>query len=84
MTTRLAGKHFTDDQVATELGLSVHTIRAWRQQRRLQYVKLGRAVRIPLAEVRRLLDEGTVARLDSGAVRLHARQVRDGEGRVLA
>ena len=45
-------------QTAEELGLSVHTVRAWVAQRRIAHVKLGRAIRIPVSEIRRLLEEG--------------------------
>ena len=47
-------------QAASDLGLSVHTMRAWISQRRIGYVRLGRAVRIPESEVLRLLEEGFV------------------------
>jgi excisionase family DNA binding protein len=57
-------------QAAEELNVSVHTVRAWMAQRRLGYVRLGRAVRIPEAEIRRLLERGTVpARRDAGGTR---------------
>ena len=36
------------------------TIRAWVGQRRIGYVKLGRSVRIPGAEIRRKLESGYV------------------------
>ena len=47
-------------RAATELDVSVHTIRAWLSRRRLGYVRLGRAVRIPTAEIERLVERGTV------------------------
>ena len=50
-------------QVAKELGLSEATIRAWSRQRRIGYVRLGRAVRIPALEVDRLVERGTVQAL---------------------
>jgi excisionase family DNA binding protein len=57
-------------QAAQELNVSIHTIRAWMAQRRLGYVRLGRAVRIPETEIRRLLERGTVpARRDVGGTR---------------
>ena len=43
---------------AQELGLSVHTVRAWIAQRRIAHVRLGRAIRIPESEIRRLLQAG--------------------------
>jgi excisionase family DNA binding protein len=45
---------------ADELGLSPATLRAWIRQRRIGYVRLGRAVRIPANEIRRLVERGTV------------------------
>jgi excisionase family DNA binding protein len=50
----------TIEQVANELGLAEVTIRSWVAQRRLEHVKLGRSVRIPISEVERIIEEGTV------------------------
>lgn len=50
----------TVKEAAEELGLSVHTIRAWIANRRLAHLRLGRAIRIPAAEIRRVIDESTV------------------------
>jgi excisionase family DNA binding protein len=47
-------------QAAADLGLSVHTIRAWIATRRIAHVRLGRAVRVSAAEIERLIDRGTV------------------------
>lgn len=47
-------------EAATELGLSPATVRAWIRQRRVSYVKLGRAVRIPAGEINRLMERGLV------------------------
>jgi len=47
-------------QAANDLGLSVHTIRAWVGSRRIGYVRLGRSIRIPPAEIARLLEKGFV------------------------
>ena len=47
-------------QAAEELNVSRSTVRAWIAQRRLGYVRLGRAVRIPAAEIRRVLETGFV------------------------
>ena len=44
----------TVGQAAEALGLSVSTLRAWISQRRIGFVRLGRAVRIPAAEIERL------------------------------
>jgi excisionase family DNA binding protein len=50
----------TIQQSAQELGLSPATLRAWIRQRRIGYIRLGRAVRIPASEIRRLIEQGTV------------------------
>ena len=46
---------------ARRLALKEATVRAWMAARRIGYIRVGRrAVRIPLSEVERLLNEGTV------------------------
>jgi excisionase family DNA binding protein len=50
----------TVEQAAADLGLSVHTIRAWVARRKIGHVRLGRAVRIPVGEIERLIERGTV------------------------
>lgn len=50
----------TVNEAADELGLSVHTVRAWIACRRLAHLRLGRAIRIPVAEIRRVLEKSTV------------------------
>lgn len=47
-------------EAAEELGLSPATIRTWIRQRRLGYLRFGRAVRIPAAEIQRIVERGTV------------------------
>jgi excisionase family DNA binding protein len=47
-------------QAATELNLSRATLRAWIAQRRLGHIRLGRAIRVPAAEIWRVLDAGYV------------------------
>jgi excisionase family DNA binding protein len=53
-------------QAATELGLSVHTVRAWVASRRLAHIRFGRAIRIPAAEIRRMIDKNTVPAIEEG------------------
>lgn len=53
----------TVSEAAEELGLSVHTVRAWVAGRRLGYLRLGRAIRIPAAEIRRILEQCAVPAL---------------------
>jgi len=50
----------TVEEAARLLSLSPHTIRAWIASRELEYVRLGRAVRIPAQEIERLIRHGTV------------------------
>lgn len=47
-------------EAAERLGLKEATLRAWIGQRRVSVVRLGRAIRIPLQEVQRLIAEGTI------------------------
>jgi excisionase family DNA binding protein len=51
-------------EAATDLGLSVHTIRAWVAARRLAHIRLGRAIRIPAAEIRRVIERNTVPAIE--------------------
>jgi excisionase family DNA binding protein len=52
-------------EAAEMLTLSQKTIWQWIAMRRIGVVRLGRAVRIPLAEIDRLTSEGTtLARFD--------------------
>ena len=60
MTVRADGQPRTVEQAAAELNLSRATIRAWIAQRRLGYVRLGRAIRIPADEILRMLEVGYV------------------------
>lgn len=50
----------TVSEAARELALSVHTIRTWIAARRIAHIRLGRAIRIPAAEIRRLIEENMV------------------------
>lgn len=51
-------------EAAHALGLSVHTVRAWITQRRLNHVRLGRAIRVLPAEIERLLKNSAVPARD--------------------
>lgn len=53
-------------EAAEELGLSPATIRLWIRQRRIGYVRLGRAVRIPASEIHRIVERGTVPAIQEG------------------
>jgi excisionase family DNA binding protein len=49
------------DEAAAALTLKPKTIRAWIASRRIGYVRIGgRAIRIPVAEINRLIEEGTI------------------------
>jgi excisionase family DNA binding protein len=56
----------TVEQAATDLSVSVHTIRAWVSRRKIAAVRLGRAVRIPSTEIERLIERGTIPALNDG------------------
>jgi excisionase family DNA binding protein len=47
-------------QAGERLGLRESTLRAWIAQRRIGIVRLGRAIRIPLEEIDRLIAQGTI------------------------
>ena len=47
-------------EAADELGLSIHTVRSWIAGRRLAHLRLGRAIRIPAEELRRVIEASTV------------------------
>ena len=60
MTMRTESQPRTVEQAAAELNLSKATIRAWIAQRRLGHIRLGRAIRVPVAEIQRVLQTGFV------------------------
>ena len=47
-------------EASEELGLSPYTLYTWCSQRRLGFVRLGRAIRIPASEIARVLKAGAV------------------------
>lgn len=59
----------TVKQTAQALSLSPATIRSWIAGRKLGYVRLGRAIRVPTAEVQRVLAAGAVPARESRAGR---------------
>lgn len=52
------GQPRTVAQAAAELNVAPSTVRAWIAQRRLGHVRLGRAIRVPHAEIERVIEEG--------------------------
>lgn len=53
------GKLLKVPEAAEMLALSQKTVWQWIGERRIGVIRLGRAVRIPLSEVERLMEEGT-------------------------
>jgi excisionase family DNA binding protein len=58
----------TVPEAAKRLAIKESTVKAWLLRRRLAFVRVGRSVRVPLAEIQRVIAEGTVP----------ARELRDG------
>jgi excisionase family DNA binding protein len=48
------------DETAAALAVKPKTIRTWIAARRLGCVRLGRAVRVPQAEIDRVISQGTI------------------------
>jgi excisionase family DNA binding protein len=64
LKVRTEGRLLTPQQFGDEIGLKVATVRSWVLRRKINVVRVGRAVRIPCTEVERLMKEGfTPARL---------------------
>jgi excisionase family DNA binding protein len=45
---------------AERLGVKESTVRFWVWQRKIEYVKVGRCVRVPESAVERIIERGTV------------------------
>jgi excisionase family DNA binding protein len=56
--------NWTVRHTAEELGVKPVTVRKWLAERRLPYVKLGRAVRIPAEAVRSFIEKNTIPARD--------------------
>jgi excisionase family DNA binding protein len=54
------GQPRTVRQAAAKLNAAQGTIRSWIASRRIGFVRLGRAVRVPSTEIQRLLEAGYV------------------------
>jgi excisionase family DNA binding protein len=52
-------KMLTVTQAAQEWGVKPATVRSWIWKRQVEYVKVSRAVRIPAAEIDRVIENGT-------------------------
>jgi excisionase family DNA binding protein len=59
-----SAKLLTIKQAATALSLSPKTLWAWRSQRRIGIVLIGRSVRIAQTEIDRIVEEGTIPALE--------------------
>lgn len=55
---RSEGKLLNQQEFGDELGIKVATVRAWVLRRKINAIRVGRAVRIPRTEVERLMKEG--------------------------
>ena len=60
--------HITVSHMARVLGLQESTIRRWVLEKRITYHKFGRAVRIPVSELERLIREGRREAIPVGAI----------------
>ena len=52
-------------ETAERLRVKIPTIRLWLALRKLEYVKLSRAVRVPESEVERLIRDNTISARES-------------------
>jgi excisionase family DNA binding protein len=48
------------DEAAERLGLKLSTLRFWVWQRKIEVVRVGRAVRVKEDSIQRLIEEGTM------------------------
>jgi len=51
-------------QAAEALGVSINTVRAWIYRRKIDFVKIGRSVRVSEATVQKVIDRGTMPALE--------------------
>ncbi|MCI0721555.1 MAG: helix-turn-helix domain-containing protein [Acidobacteria bacterium] len=54
----VTGELLTINQTAEALNISPATVRAWRLRGKITIVKIGRAVRIPRSEIKRIIRQG--------------------------
>ena len=57
-------KMLTVGEAAAALGIKSATVRSWVWKRQIEYVKVSRSVRIPAAEIQRIIRIGTRAALE--------------------
>ena len=53
-------------EAAERLAMRERTIRRWILLRKIDYIKIGGAVRIPDSEIKRIIQEGRVRRIPTG------------------
>lgn len=53
-------------EAAERLAMRERTIRQWILLRKIDYIKIGGAVRIPDSEIKRIIQEGRVRRIPTG------------------
>jgi excisionase family DNA binding protein len=58
----MANRMVTVRRAATQFGLKEKTIRRWLALRKIEYIKIGGAVRISQSEITRIIENGTVSR----------------------
>jgi excisionase family DNA binding protein len=66
MQNGLHEKNLTVSEAAEALGLRAGTMRAWILRRKIGYLKIGRAVRIPESTIRRILEASFVPPRNGG------------------
>lgn len=59
----MANQLRTVEEAARRLGLKPRTVRRWVFLRKIDYVKVGGAVRIAESELERVIEQGTVQRI---------------------
>jgi excisionase family DNA binding protein len=58
MSTSLTEKKYTVREAAELLGLKENTMRNWIQFKKIGVIRLGRMIRIPESEIKRILEDG--------------------------
>jgi excisionase family DNA binding protein len=53
-------RNLTIREAAEVLGFSPHTVRSWIARRQLAHLRIGRSIRVPASEIRRLLTAAMV------------------------
>ena len=72
----MADTFYTADELAAMLKVTPQAIYNWIQQGRMGAVRIGRTVRIPAAEVERVLREGRTVHRDTTAAEQPAQPYR--------